>query len=484
MTDARTLVLVDELRKLPAEAACVEFKESNTDPNVIGKLISAISNRARIEDRDFGYVVWGVRDSDHTVVGTGFEPAAAKHRRQPLEFSLLQALRPGVAFSFKTVEHPEGRLVLLEIPATTTAPVEFDRVAYIRIGSATSRLADHLELQKALWNRLRPYAWETGVAQPFVGASDVLRLLDCPACFDLIGKPMPSEPERVLESLESERLISRDVGGKWNILNLGAILLAKDIGRFDPRIARKAVRFVVYGGEGRTATVTHRKDFSLGYAIGFSGLNRHVNTLVPSPEDGSTAVRKAKPLFPPVAVRELVANALIHQDMTMTGAGPTVELFRNRLEITNPGAPLVKPERFIDSPPRSRNEALASLMRRMGLCEEQGTGIDKVVEVVEQAKLPPPEFRAEDSATRVTLFGSRGFPDMTMEERLLACYQHASLHYLAGRRMTNATLRKRFGVERHNAAQISQVFRRALDSGLIRVADPARPRAGYVPWWA
>ena len=189
----------------------------------------------------------------------------------------------------------------------------------------------------------------------------------------------------------------------------------------------------------------HRKDFSLGYASGFRGLNDHVNALVPSPEDIDAAIRKENPLLPRIAIRELLANALIHQDMTMTGTGPTVELFRNRMEVVNPGAPLVEPARLIDSPLRSRNEALASLMRRMGLCEEQGTGIDKTIEAVEQAQLPPPEFRAEAGATRATLFGPRRFADMTTEERLRACYQHAVLRYLSGNRMKNSTLRERFG---------------------------------------
>ena len=256
------------------------------------------------------------------------------------------------------------------------------------------------------------------------------------------------------------------------------------MGEFESRLARKAMRFVAYDGHGRAATVTHRMDFPLGYASGLTRLNVHINTLIPSPERGSATVRKARPLFPAVAIRELMANALIHQDMTISGAGPTVELFRNRIEITNPGAPLVEPERFIDFPPRSRNEALASLMRRMGLCEEQGTGIDKVVEAVEEAQLPPPEFRAEADATRVTLFGPRRFAGMTTGERLRACYQHAVLHYLRGQRMKNATLRERFGVDSRNAAQVSTVIRKALDESLIRSADPARPRSRYVPSWA
>lgn len=190
------------------------------------------------------------------------------------------------------------------------------------------------------------------------------------------------------------------------------------------------------------------------------------------------------PLFPPVAVRELIANALIHQDLTVTGAGPMVELFRNRLEITNPGAPLVAADRFLDAPAQSRNEALAALMRRMGLCEEGGTGIDKVVEAVEAAQRPPPDFRAETNATRVTLFGPRRFSELTTDERLRACYLHAGLTYLQGGRMRNSSLRARLGVSERNASQVSQVIRQALDRELIRSADSDRPRSGYVPFWA
>ena len=224
MSELRTLALIDDLLAFPAETAWVEFKENNTDPRSIGRLISAISNAARIAGRDFGYVVWGVGDHGHAVVGTRFEPAAAKHRQQPLEFWLSQMLQPDVAFSFQPVEHPQGRLILLEIAAATTAPVEFDRTAYVRIGSATPRLADHSERQRVLWDSLRPYAWETGIAQQFVSAGEALDLLNSRSYFELLGKPLPESDEGVLAGLESDQLISRDVGGNWNIHNLGAIL--------------------------------------------------------------------------------------------------------------------------------------------------------------------------------------------------------------------------------------------------------------------
>ena len=109
------------------------------------------------------------------------------------------------------------------------------------------------------------------------------------------------------------------------------------------------------------------------------GLISFIMALVPTNEVVEQALRKTVPMYPVLAIRELVANALIHQDFFATGTGPMVELFEDRVEITNPGAPLVSTERFLDTPPKSRNEALASLMRRFRICEERGSGIDKVV---------------------------------------------------------------------------------------------------------
>ena len=218
--------------------------------------------------------------------------------------------------------------------------------------------------------------------------------------------------------------------------------------------------------------------------MGFEGLVSYLNDLLPKNEHIGMALRQAHPIFPELAIRELVANALIHQDMTITGTGPQIELFTDRIEISNPGCPLVKPERMIDLPPRSRNEALAALMRRMGICEEQGSGLDKVISLVEIFQLPPPLFRVDDNSTQVVLYGPRSFADMTPEERVRACYFHAVLKFLSGDKMKNATLCIRLGIAPKNAAQATTVINRALEAGFIRVADPEHPRAGYLPHWA
>ena len=485
MTNAnRDVALIDQLRSEHAESPWLEFKGNNTDPEMIGKRCSALANAARIEGRDVAYMVWGIADETHAVIGTDFNPDTKKVGNQGLPLWLANSLQPSIAFEFRAVAHPEGRVMLLEIPAATGAPVAFNSVPYIRIGSATPKLTEYPERYQRLIERLQPYRWEQGVARQYASGDEVLALLDYSQYFRLIQQPLPDNRAGIFEKLEADRLIVKDVGGHWNITNLGAILFANRLGDFDASLARKAVRFVAYAGKNRAAMVTHRLDGQKGYAVGFEGLVGYLNDLLPKNEHIGAALREAHPLFPVLAIRELVANALIHQDMTITGAGPHIELFEDRLEVSNPGAPLVNPERMIDLPPRSRNEALAALMRRMRMCEEQGSGLDKVVQACEVYQLPAPLFRAADNSTQAVLYGPRSFAEMTPDERVRASYFHAVLKFLSGDKMKNASLCVRLGIAAKNAAQASAVIHKTLEAGLIRVADPEHPRAGYVPHWA
>ena len=331
---------------------------------------------------------------------------------------------------------------------------------------------------------MRPYTWEHGIARSYTSADEVLDLLDYASYFRLTGQPLPDNRSGIFEKLEADQLIRKDAGSRWNITNLGATLFAVDLNRFNPAMARKAVRFVAYDGRNKAATVTHRKDGVKGYAVGLEGLVGYINDLLPQNEHIGATLREAQPLFPELAIRELVANALIHQDMTLTGAGPQIELFVDRIEITNPGKPLIQPDRMIDLPPRSRNAVLASLMRRMRFCEEQGSGLDKVIAQVELFQLPPPLFRDSDAAMQVVLYGPRPYADMTPDERVRACYQHAVLRYLGDEPMRNATLCERLGIAPQNRSQASSVIRKAREAQLIKPADPDRPQAGYVPIWA
>lgn len=240
-----------------------------------------------------------------------------------------------------------------------------------------------------------------------------------------------------------------------------------------------------YKGDNRLETL-HEQIGNRGYANGFEGLIGFINARIPHNEVLGTALRKDVPMFPEISIRELVANALIHQDFFQTGTGPMIEIFDHRLEITNPGIPLIETDRFLDSPPKSRNEALASLMRRVGICEERGSGIDKVVYETEVFQLPAPIFQTTPEHTRAVLFAHKEFESMTSTERVHACYLHACLRYLMHDYMTNESLRERFDLASDKIARASRIISTAKDKGLILPAESGQSNkyARYIPHWA
>lgn len=191
-------------------------------------------------------------------------------------------------------------------------------------------------------------------------------------------------------------------------------------------------------------------------------------------------------MYPELAIRELVANALIHQDFFLSGGGPMVEIFEDRIELTNPGVPLVDTQRFVDTPPRSRNEGIASMMRRIGICEERGSGWDKIVFQTELYQLPAPLAEKTDDHTRVVLFAHKPLSAMDKVARVHACYLHACLKWVMRDYLTNASLRERFGVEEKNKAAVSRYIREAVEAGMIKPydEDAARKMMKYVPHWA
>lgn len=373
---------------------------------------------------------------------------------------------------------------MLEIGRAFRHPVRFQGQEYVRVGSYKKKLKDFPEKEAALWRIFEQKSFEELTAAGNVSSDDVLKLLDYPAYFDLLEKPLPEAREGILSALEAERLIGKTDAGGWDITNLGAVLFAKKISDFRS-LARKAVRVIVYRGNSRIETIKEQMG-TKGYANGFEGLIGFINSLLPSNEVIEQALRKKVPMYPELAVRELVANALIHQDFVVTGAGPMVEIFDDRMEVSNPGMPLVETNRFLDTPPRSRNEVLASVMRRIGICEERGSGVDKVVFQTEYYQLPAPIFEVAGDHTRSVLFAHRPLTKMTREDRVRACYLHACLRYVNRDYMTNATLRQRFGIDPKNSATASRFIKEALEEGAIRLYDEkaALKFRKYVPIWA
>ena len=382
--------LVNELRKLPNETQWLEFKHNNYDPVMIGQDISALANSAAMCEKSCAYMLWGIDDKTHEIVGTKYNLQTLKKGNQELENWLRSLLSKNADFEFHSVTMNGMTVGVLIIYRAANQTVMFEKVDYIRVGSYTKKLNEYPTVQAQLWDRIRNTKFEERYAKQDLELADALRLLDYAVYFDIRNIPQPSDNNGVAHYMMEEGIIVKQDNGLYAITNLGAILLAKRLSDF-PRISSKAIRVVQYQGNNRLNML--KEDVGgKGYVVGFEGLIKFIEALLPTQEVITGALREKQSAYPVLAVREAVANALIHQDFSVTGTGPVVEIFESRIEITNSGTPLVDVRRIIDNPPKSRNEKLAALMRRLRMCDEFGTGWDKILITCELFQHPAPKI--------------------------------------------------------------------------------------------
>jgi len=310
---------------------------------------------------------------------------------------------------------------------------------------------------------------------------DVLDLLDFQGFFALLKYPCPESKNEILSKLEEDGIIVRR-SSRFDITNLGALLIARDMRKFE-HISRKALRIIFYRDNGRL-NVKNEFTINKGYAVGFNETLDYLNKTLPINEDFERALRTSTPEYPPKAVREFLANALMHQDLTIRGTSPMIEVFESRLEITNPGRPLIDTQRFLDHSPVSRNEKMASLMRRMEICEEKGIGIDRAISQCELYQLPAPDFQTGDMYTKVVMFAPMSLRQMNKEDKIRACYQHCCLQFISGERMNNESFRNRLNIQSKNYPVASRIIKETINVGLIKSDGNGTGKfMRYVPYW-
>jgi predicted HTH transcriptional regulator len=474
--------LLERLCAEPVEAEWLEFKHNHFNAEEIGQNISALANSAMLEAKAHAFIVFGIDDKTHDVLGTNVRLRNEKVGNEPLETWLSRMLEPRVSFGFFSVFYKDRPVEIIVIDPAYERPVRFKQEGFVRIGSVTKPLVGFPQKEGTLWQLTSRYSFEEGIAAHHFSPKQIVESFDCETLAKLLFKSDLKE-RALVEKLLMSGLIVDDMQGGYDITNLFALIAANDLSQFKT-VANKAPRVITYKG---TTRLNGQSDITghLGYASAFRRLLSYVMERSPHKEVMQTGTRTIVYDYPEVAVREFIANAMIHQDLSSVGA-PRVEIFSNRIEISNPGTPLVAIQRFIDAPAKSRNEKLAGLMRQLGFCEERGSGIDRAVTAIETQTLPPPSFAVVENTTVVALFRQKDFAAMSKEQRRQACYLHACLKFVAGDRMGNASLRSRFGLSARRYPQISIVISDAIDAGLIKPSDEEQGNrnARYVPFWA
>ncbi|NOT68444.1 MAG: hypothetical protein HOP04_09005 [Methylophilaceae bacterium] len=480
VTNALTC-LEESLSPVPHETNEIDWKISLSDnkERLIEHLIAFANNP------NGGYLAFGIRDDDGHLETVDQESVATI--ANTLANLGREAVEPPLVIDHSVVEFRNVSILMVSIPEQRNKPVhrrgKSVEEAWIRSGG-TTRKASRQDVGALMLNSTAP-RWEELRASSLMPLELAIDSLDIETIAKLLQKPLPTEVSEQANWLIAEGILTPD-GRGYYVTNFGAVAAARKLEQF-PTLERKRIRVIRYRGTNKVETIDELLG-QRGYAAGFEGLIGYLKRMLPHSEVIQQSLRQEVSIYPEIALRELIANSLIHQDFTISGAGPMVEIFDDRIEFTNPGSllPGKRPDRLIGTTPESRNEMLASAFRRYRICEERGTGFQKVVQSVELFGLPPILFSSLENAFRVTLYAPRKFVDMSQSERIEACYQHAVLLYLSSQTMTNSTLRERFKLHEKQRNQITNLIGDAVAAGRIKRKDSGSGNkfAEYLPYWA
>jgi predicted HTH transcriptional regulator len=433
-----------------------------------------------------GYIVFGVA-RDATLIN--IDPIEIDAIANKMANLGRDAVEPPLQLDHEAVTFQGSHILIVRVPESDVKPVhrrgkQLDDTC-IRSGG-TTRKAVRQEIGNLLVNS-RTLRWENAHASLLLENKEVMNALMIEPVFKMMQRKFPANEEEILCWLHNSGLIERHPSGGAYITNLGAICLAADLKKFS-ELSQRSARVIVYEGFNRIKA-RHEKEGQRGYAIAFEGLLRYVCNQIPRSEVIHQTLRRTVPLYPEVALREIIANALIHQDFAVTGSRPMIEIFADRIEISNPGKllPSKSIERIFGTMPESRNERLASTFRLYNLCEQRGSGLIRAGFEIEIFGLPPIRFEEDANHFRVTLFAPKSYAQMSAADRLNACYQHAVLKYCSSDTMTNKSLRERLKMPENQRSMVSRLIQDAIDAGLIAAKDPAnmsRKYTEYVPAFA
>lgn len=353
--------VISDLISRTDEEEWFEFKVDWFEEERIGHYISALSNSAAIVGKDYGYLVWGIDDKTHEVVGTSVNPFG-HYKSEPLQNYLARNLKPSIAFRFQEVTMNGKRVVALVIPSAKTVPTAFNKIRYSRIGSSIASLEKYPEREGLLWNvLLRGYPTMVNTESPVQGLTfNQLKTY-------YLGKGLLFNDATFKVNMH---LFCPD--GKYNML---ACFLA-DNGEIPVRVA-------IFSGSDKASKLFSVKEFGNQSLV--SVIDRIIDysdtiNMPKAVENVHTGIRTDVPLFNQDCFNEAVKNAFIHNSWLRRTA-PMITFFDDRVEITSFSslAPSQTVEGFYNGRSVPVNEELSSIFLATHLSERTGKGNPLIV---------------------------------------------------------------------------------------------------------
>jgi len=396
--------LVDRLCAEPTEREWLEFKENRFEPQELGEYLSALANSAAWKKRPLAYLLFGVEDRTHQVVGTSFDPYNTKGKgNQDLLIWLNAGLNPKVGFEVETVAHPKGRVVVFSIRPAPGQPVYFRDKAFVRVGSSKTELRHHPAALRSIV--LGAQDWSSQIcARASIGDLS-------PEAISLARSQFKDKhPVRSTEidAWSDQVFLNKaklTVGG--GITHAALLLLGREEASafLSPAVAK--ISWILKDKDNRELDYEH---FGPPFLLTVDRVLKKIRNLTLRVMPTGTLFPKEISQYDPWVLREALHNCIAHQDYGLRGRINVVEtpgsvLFTNRGDFL-PGT--VETVIRQDAPQETyRNPFLAEAMVQLNMIDTQGGGIKRMFVLQAERFFPLPDYDLTDPGrVAVTIRGT------------------------------------------------------------------------------
>jgi ATP-dependent DNA helicase RecG len=403
MTEERLKQLLDELCRLPGETEWVEFKVNYVKHEEIGKDISALSNSACLHDKKNTYLVFGIENETHNVVGTAFKPKHYKVGSEELENWLARLLKPRIDFKIYEFKYSNKLMVIFEIDPTHHTPVKFKNTAYIRVGSYTKKLSDFPEKERKIWKKQTIYDWSAQICKN--AAVDDLDPEAVSKARKEYKQKYPQQAEEVDKWNDLTFLNKAKVTIRNKITNAAIVLLGKNESEHFISPSTAKMTWILRNEKNETKDYEH---FGPPFVLNTDRVLAKIRNLKYRYLPDGTLFPIEINQYEPYVIREALHNCIAHQDYELRDT-VTVEEKSDELIFINSGSFIPGTVESViqqNAPQKQRNGFLANAMLNLGMIDVIGSGIVRMFNMQKERFFPLPDYDlSAPDKVRVTIFG-------------------------------------------------------------------------------
>ncbi len=403
MNTQELIALLDRLRSEPRESEWLEFKANRYEPQVLGEYLSALANAACLLGKPRAWLVFGIEDGSHAVVGTRFDPTAEKGAgNQLLPLWLSLGLQPNTGFEIHPFEYHGQRVVLIEVHPAFDRPVKFYGTAYIRDGSSKTELARYPEKERQVWQRR--VDWSAQICERAT-LSDLDPAAIAKARLEYKAK-FPARLADVNGWDDATFLNKAKLTTQGAITHAALLLLGREEATtlLAPAVAR--ISWILKTERNEEQDYEH---FGPPLLINVDKVLARIRNLTVRELPSGTLFPVEMSQYDPWVIREALHNCIAHQDYGLRGRVQVVETPAS-LMLTNVGGFLPGSVESVirqDAPLEIyRNPFLAEAMVNLNMIDTQGGGIKRMFLTQRRRFFPLPDFDlSQTERVMVTLAG-------------------------------------------------------------------------------